>query len=190
MMEMSRTFYAPDRAAWRTWLQGHHMDESEVWLVYYKRHTSQASIPYDDSVEEALCFGWVDSLIQRIDDERYARLFTPRREGSQWSESNKWRVRKMAAEGQMTQAGMARVDFPLDEPPEEHPTPQEIALSDALLAMLEENAVAWEQYNHLPPSHRRNYNGWIMSAKKEETRRRRLAETVEMLAQGKRLGMK
>ncbi len=189
-MEMARTFYAPDRAAWRAWLQEHHAVESEVWLVYYKRHTGQASVPYDDSVEEALCFGWVDSLIQRIDEERYARLFTPRRAESQWSESNKTRVRRLVAEGRMTEAGMARVDFPLDEPPEPPPPRREAALSESLLATLQENAVAWEQFNRLPPSHRRNYAGWIMSAKKEETRQRRLAEAIEMLAQGKRLGMK
>ena len=88
-MKITQTFTAPDRATWREWLVEHGASETEVWLVYSKAGRGKASIPYEDSLEEALCFGWVDSLIQKIDEENYARKFTPRKPGSQWSELNK-----------------------------------------------------------------------------------------------------
>jgi uncharacterized protein YdeI (YjbR/CyaY-like superfamily) len=84
-----KTFDAESRAHWRNWLGTHHDSESEIWLVFYKRQTGRASVSYDDAVAEALCFGWIDSLIKRIDDARYARKFTPRKPGSKWSTSNR-----------------------------------------------------------------------------------------------------
>jgi len=86
-----KTFVARTAEDWRAWLDAHHASESEVWLVFYKQHTGIAAVTYEDSVDEALCFGWVDSLIKRLDDARYARKFTPRRAQSQWSASNRHR---------------------------------------------------------------------------------------------------
>jgi hypothetical protein len=116
-MEITNTFTAADRASWRKWLEEHGVNESEVWLVYYKATTGKPCISYQDSLEEALCFGWVDSIIQKIDEEKYARKFTPRRAGSKWSELNKHLVARLVKEGRMTEAGMAKVDFALDEAP-------------------------------------------------------------------------
>jgi uncharacterized protein YdeI (YjbR/CyaY-like superfamily) len=99
--------YVTTRDEWRAWLAEHHDTEREVWLVSYKKHTGRPQIPYDDAVEEALCFGWIDSLVKTIDDERFAQKFTPRKEKSNWSESNKRRVRKLVREGRMTEAGLA-----------------------------------------------------------------------------------
>jgi uncharacterized protein YdeI (YjbR/CyaY-like superfamily) len=99
--------YVTTRDEWRAWLAEHHDTEKEVWLVSYKKHTGRPQIPYDDAVEEALCFGWIDSLVKTIDDERFAQKFTPRKEKSNWSESNKGRVRKLVREGRMTEAGLA-----------------------------------------------------------------------------------
>ena len=84
--------YVEDRKAWRAWLERHHAAATEIWLVYYKKGTGRPSIPYEDSVEEALCFGWIDSLIRKLDEERYARKFTPRTDTTKWSVSNKRRV--------------------------------------------------------------------------------------------------
>lgn len=184
--------YFTDLAGWRAWLQENHAAEKEIWLVYYKVHTGQPSIPYNDSVEEALCYGWIDSLIKKLDDDRYARKFTPRRPGSNWSPTNKKRVRKLIQEGRMLPVGMDLVDFPLDEAEEDASVParQDQTLSDELLQLLRANSEAWENFNQLPPAHKRNYIGWIMSAKRDETRQRRLAEAIGLLEQGKRLGMK
>jgi uncharacterized protein YdeI (YjbR/CyaY-like superfamily) len=111
---MNTTLYVATREEWRAWLAEHHAGASEVWLVAYKKHTARPSVPYEDAVEEALCFGWIDSTRKSIDEERSAQRFTPRRPGSNWSASNRQRVRRLIAAGQMTPAGMARVEFALD----------------------------------------------------------------------------
>ncbi len=142
------------------------------------------------SLEEALCFGWIDSLIQKIDEEKYARKFNPRRPGSKWSELNKHLVAKLVKEGRMTEAGLATVDFNLPEADMPRPKRAELPLPDWLKAGLMTSPKAWENFNSLPPSHRRNYIGWISDAKKEETRQRRIREAIERLEKNERLGMK
>ena len=97
--------YMRSRAAWRNWLQKNHKARTEVWLVYYKKHTGKPTVTYDDAVEEALCFGWIDSTVRTIDDERYMQKFTPRRPGSVWSETNIKRARRMIDQGLMTESG-------------------------------------------------------------------------------------
>jgi uncharacterized protein YdeI (YjbR/CyaY-like superfamily) len=135
-MEVTQTFYAADRSKWRAWLAANGSAERELWLIFCKKHAGTPCVSYDEAVEEALCFGWIDGLIKRLDDDRYTRRFTPRKSCSNWSESNKVRVRKLIAEGRMTPAGLATVTFPLDST-EDAPTPRaELALSDDLLARL------------------------------------------------------
>ena len=106
-MEIRKTLYVPTREEWRAWLTKHHESESEVWLIYYKQQSGRPRIPYDDAVEEALCFGWIDSIVKRLDDEKFAQKFTPRRDRSRWSALNEQRVRKLIKNGRMTEAGMA-----------------------------------------------------------------------------------
>src|SRR5215831_167342 len=93
---------------WRDWLTEHHASESEVWLIFHKRHTNVESIGYKDARDEALCFGWVDSLVRRLDDRRYALKFTPRRPDSRWSEINRKRYAALEAEGRLKPSGIAR----------------------------------------------------------------------------------
>ena len=95
---------------WRSWLEGNHATENDVWLMIHKRHSETVSITVDQAVEEALCFGWIDSSMQPIDGDRYALRFTPRRKGSNWSERNKARVAKLTEEGRMTEAGLAEIE--------------------------------------------------------------------------------
>jgi uncharacterized protein YdeI (YjbR/CyaY-like superfamily) len=189
-MKITQTLTAPDRAAWREWLGEHGASESEIWLVYTKAGSGKAGISYQDSLEEALCFGWVDSLIQKIDEEKYARKFTPRRPGSKWSELNKHLVAKLVREGRMTEAGMARVEFSLDEAPSARPKRAEVALPDWLKAGLMTSPKAWENFSKLPPSHQRNYILWVSDAKREETRQKRIKEAIGRLEKNERLGAK
>lgn len=181
-----------NRAAWRRWLKKNHQTESELWLVYFKRHTGERCVSYDESVEEALCFGWIDSILKKLDEETYARKFTPRRENSVWSELNRERARRMVAARRMTPAGMKKITFPLTGPvgrakrgPKTEPV-----FSDGLFGMLRAHKKAWIEFNTLPPSQRRNCVGWVMSAKREETRVRRMRELIDTLARGERIGMK
>ena len=98
------------REEWRNWLASHHALEKEAWLVYYKQGAGVQGVDYESSVEEALCFGWVDSIIKKIDETSYARKFTPRKDDAKWSVSNKARVEKIIREGRMTEVGMAKVE--------------------------------------------------------------------------------
>jgi uncharacterized protein YdeI (YjbR/CyaY-like superfamily) len=187
-MQMTSTFHAPERETWHQWLEQHHATEKEIWLVYFKSHTGISSVPYPDSVEEALCFGWVDSLIQKIDENQYARKFTPRRVGSVWSETNKNRVAKLIAEGRMTPAGFARIDFPLDVSAAIS-IQKEGTIPEWLSTGLRSNSLAWENFLKLPPSHQKRYVTWLTSARKDETRTKRMQDAMALLVAGKRLGI-
>lgn len=180
------TLDVESRQAWREWLQEHHRTECEIWLVFHKRHTTRESISYNDSVEEALCFGWIDSLVRRLDEDRYARKFTPRKPNSAWSTSNRQRYADLQARGLLAPAGLER-------PPTERSGDGPRSSVTDVLPYIEEhlraNPPAWEQFKKLAPSHRRAYLAWIDSAKREETKARRLSKAVEMLAAGRKPGI-
>lgn len=172
---------------WRRWLADHHAARSEVWLVFYKQHTGQASIDYEDAVDEALCFGWVDSLIRRLDDARYARKFTPRKPDSRWSTANRKRYAQLKASGRLMAAGLNR---PPTDRSGDAPRPSLAKIPRYIQEALAGNPPAWNFFESLAPSYRRLYIGWIDSAKHQETKTRRLAEAVRLLAAGKKLGLK
>ena len=106
-MKPPNTFYAPGPAQWRAWLRKNHGIIREVWLVFYKKHTGKPGVTYGQAVEEALCWGWIDSIIKRLDDERYAQKFTPRADAAKWSASNILRARALILAGRMRSAGLA-----------------------------------------------------------------------------------
>jgi uncharacterized protein YdeI (YjbR/CyaY-like superfamily) len=186
------------RDEWRAWLEENHDTQTEVWLVFLKRHTGRRSIAYEDAVEEALCVGWVDSLVRRIDDETYARKFTPRRMTSKWSALNLRRVAKLVPDGRMTPAGMAKITSPLPDADRRAPEPQPLShggrrqekLAPKMERMLRANSTASRNFRKLAPSYRRTYVRWVMSAKREETRERRFRELLDVLSRGEKLGMK
>jgi len=188
-MEITNTFTASDRGTWRKWLEEHGTTEPEVWLVYYKAGSRKTTISYQDSLEEALCFGWVDSIIQKIDEEKYARKFTPRRAGSKWSELNKHLVARLMQEGRMTEAGLAKVEFAVEAAPKVRPKRAPLALPDWLKEAFMKSPAAWENFQKLAPSHQRNYIGWISDAKREETRQKRIRYAIERLEKGLQLGL-
>jgi uncharacterized protein YdeI (YjbR/CyaY-like superfamily) len=193
-MGITKTLYVKNRDEWRAWLADHYESETEVWLIYYKKHTGQPRISYDHAVEEALCFGWIDSIVKRIDDEKFAQKFTPRRDYTRWSALNKRRVRKLIREGRMTEAELAKIDLSiLDEEPKQaraKPARGELEIPPFVKQALMASPKAWEYFQKLAPSYRRLYIGWIMHAKKEETRQRRLREAISLLEQNKKLGLK
>ncbi len=194
-MQMSNTLYVTNRDDWRKWLSQHFDTQSEIWLIFYKKHSGKPRLPYDDAVEEALCYGWIDSVIQRIDDEKYAQKFSPRRSGSRWSDLNKRRVAKMIREGRMTEAGLAKIDFAQSETETQTEPPvrtkrEPLETPDFMVDAFQAEPQAWQDYQALPPSHRRNYILWISSAKRPETRAKRISEAIAMLLRGEKLGMK
>ena len=172
---------------WRRWLAAHHGSASEIWLVFNKRHTGRPSVAYEDAVDEALCFGWIDSLIRRIDDDRYARKFTPRKADSRWSAINRKRYARLEASGRLMPAGLER---PPTERSYDGPRPRSSKLPRYIGEALTQRPKALGHFERLSPSHRRYIIGWIDSAKKRETKLRRLAEALRVLSAGKRLGLK
>jgi uncharacterized protein YdeI (YjbR/CyaY-like superfamily) len=175
---------------WRDWLAEHHATEPEVWLVFHKKHTGAASLGYKDARDEALCFGWVDSLVKRLDERRYAQKFTPRRADSRWSDVNRKRYAALRAEGRLKQPG-------IDRPPAERgsaPRPPRLELPARLpryiQAALAKRPQILRNFEALSAAQRRRYVAWIESAKREETKLRRLEEAVRLLADGKVLGLK
>ena len=186
-MKITHSFTPKNAKAWRAWLQKNHARETEIWLVYYKPSSGKVNIDYETSVEEALCFGWIDSIIQRIDDAKYARKFNPRREKSQWSETNKRRVRKVIREGRMTAAGMARVSFDVkrrEEKPVRMKRPP-VAMPPNIEKAIRSKPGLWDEFEKLAPSLKRNYILWLMNARKPETFDRRLNKMTDEVLTGR-----
>ena len=191
MKQEPETLYFEDRAAWRAWLEENHASQREVWLVYYKKHTKRPRVPYDDAVEEALCFGWIDSIVRRLDDDSYLQKFTPRRNKSNWCESNVKRARKLIGEGRMTKAGFdAIAEGALDARFAPKPKSKEVEVPRFVSDTLKKTPRAFENFNALAPSYRREYVNWITQAKRDETRERRLREAARLLSENKKLGTK
>jgi uncharacterized protein YdeI (YjbR/CyaY-like superfamily) len=188
-MELTNTFEACDRAAWRDWLAQHHAAEREVWLVFYKKGCGTPSVTYEEAVEEALCFGWIDGLIRNIDDRRHARRFSPRLPGSQWSASNRARVQRLMRAGRMTPAGEALLPADWEAAPEqvERPHPETAALPDFIQAALDAVPALGEKFGALPANLRRAYLNFILDAKREETRQKRLAFVLDHVARGEKI---
>ena len=185
-MEMRKTLYVTSREEWRAWLTKHYQSETEVWLTFYKKHTGRPRISYDHAVEEALCFGWIDSIVKRMDDQKFAQKFTPRRDTSKWSALNQRRLRKLISEGRMTEAGLAKVDREmLGDETLATPSEEDVDIPRFVKQGLMANAKAWKNFRSLTPSRRNAYIRLIMDAKKEETRERRLREAISLLAQSK-----
>ena len=190
-MKITKSFTPSNPADWRNWLEQNHDREHEVWLVYLKATRGKTNIDYEASVEEALCFGWIDSIIQKINDEKYARKFNPRRMDSKWSETNKRRVIKVIREGRMTEAGMAKVTFDVKEVDLNKPKTKRapVQMPEKLETALKSRPGLWEAFQNVSPSYRRNYILWLSDAKKPETFERRFQILAEEVMAGKPTAM-
>jgi uncharacterized protein YdeI (YjbR/CyaY-like superfamily) len=175
------------RSLWRKWLEKNHTSVAEVWLVFHKKHTGLASIELEDAIDEALCFGWVDSLVRRLDDDRYARKFTPRKADSRWSTINRRRYAALKAQGLLAPAGLERAPTDRDG---DAPRPSVTTLPIYMAKALKTNPRAGEFFNTLSPSCRRKYIAWVDFAKRDETKQKRLREMITLLTAGKKLGLK
>lgn len=174
------------REEWRRWLAAHHASSPGIWLVRHKQHTGVASMSYEELVREALCFGWIDSLIRRLDDDRYAVKVTPRRPTSKWSDANRERWQELRAAGLLAAAGLAAA-------PTGHryaPKPTIPDLPSYLAQALQAVPEAWAFFETLSASNRRHFVLWIDTAKRPETRARRIREAIELLTARRKLGLR
>ena len=192
-MEITTTFYAKNRTAWRTWLKKHHATKGEIWLVYYNKSSGKPRVPYNDAVEEALCFGWIDSIIKKIDTDSFAQRFTPRKPKSVWSEMNKERVRRLIREKKMTPAGLAAFNGSAHRSVLKTGTKvraEKLVIPSTILKALKRNPATWKNFQKFPESYKRIRIGWIEGARhRPKIFRQRLSFFLKMTAQNKRYGM-
>ena len=190
-MELSKALYFKNRDEWRTWLESNHDREKEAWLVHYKKDIGKPGVSYIEAVEEAICFGWIDSKMKSIDREKFVLKYTPRRAKSVWSQNNKEKAEKLIESGRMTDAGLARIEEAkrsgawknayTDRKRQRIPSD----LKEALLK--DKNARA--KFQAFANSYRNMYIGWVNSARTEETRRRRISEVVKRSLLNKKPGV-
>jgi Uncharacterized protein conserved in bacteria len=174
------------RADWRRWLAEHHVSSPGVWLLRHKQHTGVQSMPYEDLVREALCFGWVDSLIKRLDDNCYAIKVTPRRRTSKWSDLNRKRWKQLKAAGLLAAPGLAAAPAANTYAPK----PSIPELPAYVAKAFKANPGAWKFFQTLSARNRRDFVVWIHTARRPETREKRIRESLELLSAGKKLGLK
>jgi uncharacterized protein YdeI (YjbR/CyaY-like superfamily) len=184
---VSEPIYFASPAAFRAWLEQHHERETEVWVGFWKKATGKQGMTWSQAVDEALCFGWIDSIAKRVDDDRHRQRFTPRKPTSNWSAVNVAKVATLRAEGRMRPAGEAAFARRSDGRSsvysfEQRKDPQ---LEPEQQAQLEANAAAWAYFQSKPPSYRKPAIWWVISAKKPETRARRLATLIADSAAGR-----
>ena len=179
------TLYVTSRTAWRRWLSKHHDHKKEIWLIYYKKHTKKRRIHYETAVEEAICYGWIDSTVRRIDDEKYAQKFTPRKKKSKWNQVNINRAKKMIRAKRMTRAGKQKFENRV----EYDRVVDSLEIPVEVMKALKTDQAAWKNFNAFAPSCRRLYLHWVTSAKKEETRGRRIKTLVERAGKNQKPGM-
>lgn len=162
-----------DRAAWRAWLRKYGRIRQDVWLVYYKKASGKLRIAYGDAVEEAICFGWIDGKVRRLDDNRFAQRFTPRRTGSRWSAINIGRARKMMRDKKMTPLGIAA--FHPERKIESHPNKMPAHLQKEFQSYTR----AWQNFKSFPPYYQRMTIAWVANPKKEATQKKRLQQLIK-----------
>jgi len=186
---MDASVFFENRVDWRNWLEVNHAKENYVWLTIYKKGSSKKGVTLGEAVEEALCFGWIDGKIKRVDEETFVSRFSPRKANSVWSKINKERAEKLIASGRMTAAGLTKIEeakktnnwnnaytnITTDEVP-----------SDLKGALLKENK-AWANFQNFANSYKNMYIGWINQAKTEETRLNRIRKVVEQSLKNKKI---
>jgi uncharacterized protein YdeI (YjbR/CyaY-like superfamily) len=183
--------YVKNRVEWRKWLEDNHSMVQGIWLIYYKKSSGKPRIPYNEAVEEALCFGWIDGKIKRVNDDYYMQWFTPRRPGSRWSNLNMNRAQKLINEGRMRPAGLVAYKETIKKPELIYDIKSETRLPvpDDLIEALKNNIAAYNNFINFPPSSRKLYVLWLTSAKRPETRQSRITIIVERAEKNIRAGM-
>jgi uncharacterized protein YdeI (YjbR/CyaY-like superfamily) len=183
---MEKTLFFSNPGEWRAWLEEHYATEREAWLVHYKKKFTGETLTYEQAVEEALCFGWIDGLLHKIDDEKFALRYSPRRPRSVWSVANQERVEKLIHEGRMTAAGLEKIHAAKANGEWDAATAREdINAIPADLAEELEKDQAWAAFDEWPPSRKKGYLYWLGNAKRAETRQKRIREIVEMALTGR-----
>ena len=186
-MNVGKTLLCRTRAEWRAWLAKNHATAPDIWLIYYKKGSGKSAVAYADAVEEALCYGWIDSIAKGRDAQSWVQRFSPRRPKSVLSELNKERIRKMIRQRKMRAAGLRSVAHHLEGP--SRATPARFVFPQDILAILRKDPVVWKQYRSFPLSYRRIRIGWIDSVRNRPAEfQKRLAFFIKKTKAGTMFG--
>ena len=185
-MKDAQEFCPTNRSEWRQWLSSHHQKENAVWLIFYKKSAPQYNLSWSDAVDEALCFGWIDSTKRPMDDDRYKQYFTQRKAKSNWSKINKDKVKELIASGLMEQAGMDSITIAkqngswtfLD-------AVEALEVPKDLKAAFDQHEIAQNFYNELSNSLKKGVLYWVISAKRQATREKRIQDIVDSALEGR-----
>jgi uncharacterized protein YdeI (YjbR/CyaY-like superfamily) len=190
-MKIDNTRLFTDRRQWRIWLQQNHQREKEIWLVHYKKASGKTSVSYGEALEEALCFGWIDSLMRSIDEEKYILKYSPRKKTSVWSQQNKKKAEILIKQGKMTDAGLAKIEEARANGlwQAAYTNRQRDNLPEDLKVALSEDIKAWNNFHKFANSYWNTYIGWVNGAKTELTRKRRIAEVIKRSSNNKKPGI-
>ena len=180
VMDISKTLYITNRADWRAWLEENYKSVPELWLVYPRKGAGQPRIPYNDAVEEALCFGWIDSINRTIDDERFAQRFSPRKPKIAYSQTNKERLKRLIAQGKVIPEVLASL---------ENQDLEDFTFPGDIMTALRENPQAWENYQRYSGAYQRIRIAYIESGRKRPGEfEKRLRHFIMMTEQDKQFG--
>jgi uncharacterized protein YdeI (YjbR/CyaY-like superfamily) len=196
MKDLSQIYF-PTSFSFHSWLEQNFDKSPGIWMIFYKKHTNIDCINYREALEDALCFGWIDSIVKKKDNDRYLRKFTPRTNNAKWSELNKKTVNALIKEGRMTEEGLKKIDSYLKTGRIEwenkelaEKNKKEFSIPEFILNELARNEPALRNFNNLPPTYRQHYILWITDAKREETILKRLKESIKLLKENNKLGLK
>lgn len=187
-MDDKQKKHFPNREIWRRWLEKNGDSEKGIWMIFYKKHTGVRNVSYDEAVEEAICFGWIDSVVKRVDDQTYIQKFTPRNPKSKWSAINVKRAKKMIDENKMTESALENFNNSMEEGLVNKKKRID-KIPEFILNRIKKESTALKNFDNLTTKQKMNFAHWILDAKKEETRLRRLEKAIDMLKQNKKLGM-
>jgi uncharacterized protein YdeI (YjbR/CyaY-like superfamily) len=180
ILDQKKLFYAPRRYVWRAWLKAHYRSEKEIYLIYYKEHTGRPRVTYNEAVEEALCFGWIDSTVRRIDEDRYAQRFSPRNPKTPYSQANQERLAALIAQGKVAKEVLAALS---------QPAPKRFRAPADIVAAIRADPAAWKNYRKFSPSYKRIRIAFIAGARNRPAEfRKRLRYFLRMTAKNKQFG--
>lgn len=188
LVPMDNALLFRNREEWRTWLKENHDEKDQVWLLHYNKRSGKEGLALEEAVEEAICFGWIDGKLRKIDDEKYALRFSPRKSNSVWSIINKERAERMMKVGKMTEAGLVKIQEAKQSGYWDDAYTNKIRerLPPDLKKALLQNKRAWNNFHGFANTYRNMYIGWINSAKTDETRKKRINKVVEQSMQNKK----
>lgn len=188
-MHKIKSFHPKSIKEWRRWLQKNHKKETKVFLIKYKKHTNKPTFSHKEAMDEAICFGWIDTTAKRLDDERYGNHFVKRNENGRWSNNTLKYAKRLIKEGKMSEAGLKAYKEGLKKPVIDHGLPRNPETPKELKEALEKDEKAKQNFNKFAPSYKRVYIYWVERAKRKETRAKRINEVVKRARENKKWEM-